>query len=167
MIQSPLYLNNHSPNILYMNLTDQITADMKSAMRVRNKIQLNTLRALKSAIGNAAIEKGGAGSELAENEIVNIIRKQIKQRQDSLEQFEKAGRSELAATEGEEITVLENYLPQPLSEEEIDAAVFSAIQESGAQGKQDMGKVMKILQEKTGGRADGKTLSQKVMQKLS
>ncbi|MFK7911244.1 MAG: GatB/YqeY domain-containing protein [Akkermansiaceae bacterium] len=150
-----------------MNLTDTITSDMKAAMRDRNKLALNTLRALKTAIGNAAIEKGGAGTELPENEVVNIIRKQIKQRQDSLEQYEKAGRTELAETEREEIVVLENYLPQPLSDEEIDAAVTSAIDESGAQGKQDMGKVMKLLQEKTGGRADGKTLSQKVMQQLS
>ena len=150
-----------------MNLSETITSDMKSAMRDRNKIALNTLRALKTAIGNAAIEKGGAGTELAENELVNIIRKQIKQRQDSLEQYEKAGRAELAETERKEMAVLENYLPQPLSEEEIDTAVSSAIEESGAQGRQDMGKVMKLLQEKTGGRADGKTLSQKVMQQLS
>lgn len=150
-----------------MSLLDTITADMKSAMRDRNKTALNTLRALKTAIGNAAIDKGGAGTELPGNEVVNIIRKQIKQRQDSLEQYEKAGRAELAETEREEIAILENYLPQPLSDGEIDAAVASAIEESGAQGRQDMGKVMKLLQEKTGGRADGKTLSQKVMQQLS
>lgn len=150
-----------------MSLLDTITADMKSAMRDRNKTALNTLRALKTAIGNAAIDKGGAGTELPGNEVVNIIRKQIKQRQDSLEQYEKAGRAELAETEREEIAILENYLPQPLSDGEIDAAVTSAIEESGAQGRQDMGKVMKLLQEKTGGRADGKTLSQKVMQQLS
>lgn len=150
-----------------MSLLDTITADMKSAMRDRNKTALNTLRALKTAIGNAAIDKGGAGTELPGNEVVNIIRKQIKQRQDSLEQYEKAGRAVLAETEREEIAILENYLPQPLSDGEIDAAVASAIEESGAQGRQDMGKVMKLLQEKTGGRADGKTLSQKVMQQLS
>lgn len=150
-----------------MNLTETITADIKVAMRERNKLALNTLRALKTAIGNAAIEKGGAGTELPGHEVVNIVRKQIKQRQDSLEQYEKAGRAELAETERNEIAVLENYLPQPLSEDEINAAVAAAIEEVGAKGKQDMGKVMKILQEKTGGRADGKTLSQKVMQGLS
>lgn len=150
-----------------MNLTDTIASDIKAAMLDRNKLALNTLRALKTAIGNAAIDKGGAGTELPNNEIVNIIRKQIKQRQDSLAQYEQAGRSELAETERKEITILENYLPQPLSEDEINEAVASAIKETGAQGKQDMGKVMKALQEKTGGRADGKTLSQKVMQQLS
>ena len=150
-----------------MSLAESITSDMKTAMRERNKVALNTLRALKTALGNAAIEKGGAGSELTEGEVVQIIRKQIKQRQDSIQQYEEAGRAELAENERQEITVIENYLPQPLSEEEIDSLVDSAISETGAQGKQDMGKVMKIVQEKTAGRADGKKLSQKVMQKLS
>ncbi len=149
------------------NITETITADMKSAMRDRNKVALNTLRAVKTAITNSAIEKSGAGTELSDNEVVTIVRKQIKQRQDSIEQYEKAGRDELAETERQEIVVLENYLPQPLSDEEIDAAVTAAIEEIGATGKQDMGKVMKILQEKTGGKADGKTLSQKVMLRLS
>jgi uncharacterized protein YqeY len=149
------------------SLSDQITAQMKTAMRERNKVTLNTLRALKSAITNAAIDKAGAGTELPENEVVNIIRKQIKQRQDSIEQFEKAGRSELAENEKEEITILESYLPTPLTDEEIVAAVEASITETGAQSKKDMGQVMKLLQEKTGGRADGKKLSQAVMQRLS
>lgn len=142
-------------------------ADMKSAMRERNKTALNTLRALKTAIGNAAIDKGGAGTELAEGEIVSLIRKQIKQRQDSISQYESAGRDELADNERLEIEVLETYLPQPLSEAEIDALVTAAIEEAGASTRQHMGQVMKILQDKTDGRADGKTLSQKVMQQLS
>ena len=149
------------------SLSDQITAQMKTAMRERNKVTLNTLRALKSAITNAAIDKAGAGTELPENEVINIIRKQIKQRQDSIEQFEKAGRSELAENEKEEITILESYLPTPLTDEEIVAAVEASITETGAQSKKDMGQVMKLLQEKTGGRADGKKLSQAVMQRLS
>jgi uncharacterized protein YqeY len=149
------------------SLSDQITAQMKTAMRERNKVTLNTLRALKSAITNAAIDKAGAGTELPENEVINIIRKQIKQRQDSIEQFEIAGRSELAENEKEEITILESYLPTPLTDEEIVAAVEASITETGAQSKKDMGQVMKLLQEKTGGRADGKKLSQAVMQRLS
>jgi len=148
------------------SLIETITSDMKTAMRERNKVALNTLRALKSAVTNATIEKSGAGSELAETEVINITRKQIKQRQDSIEQFEKAGRAELAENEKAEITILEQYLPTPLSHEEIISAVEAAIAESGADSKKDMGLVMKLLQEKTGGRADGKQLSQEVMQRL-
>jgi len=148
------------------SLNDKITEDMKTAMRERNKVSLNTLRALKSAITNATIDKVGANNSLPENEVINIVRKQIKQRQDSIEQFEKAGRSELADNEKEEISVLDSYLPTPLSDDELVAAVEAAIAELGADSKKDMGKVMKLLQEKTGGRADGKKLSQAVMQRL-
>jgi len=149
------------------SLSSRITAQMKTAMRERNKVALNTLRSLKSAITNATIDKAGADTELPENEVINIIRKQIKQRQDSIEQFEKAGRAELAENEKEEITILKSYLPTPLTDEEIEAAVVASITETGAESKKDMGQVMKLLQEKTGGRADGKKLSQAVMQKLS
>ncbi len=148
------------------SLNDKIADDMKTAMRERNKVALNTLRALKSAITNATIDKVGANSSLPENEVINIVRKQIKQRQDSIEQFEKAGRSELADNEKEEITILDSYLPAALSDDELVAAVEAAIAEIGAESKKDMGKVMKLLQEKTGGRADGKKLSQAVMQRL-
>lgn len=139
---------------------------MKNAMRARNQAALNTLRALKTAITNAGIQKSGAGTELEDGEIVSIVRKQIKQRQDSIDQFEKAGRQELAENERVEIAILENYLPVALSDEEIIAAVESTIQETGAESKKDMGKVMKLLQEKTQGRADGKKLSQEVMKRL-
>lgn len=149
------------------SLTNQITDDMKTAMRERNKVALNVIRALKTAITNASIDKSGAGTELEDSEVITIIRKQIKQRQDSIEQFEKAGRAELAETEKEEILVLEGYLPTPLSQEEIEAAVDAAIAESAATSRKDIGKVMTILQQTTGGRADGKTLSQTVMKRLS
>ena len=149
------------------SLTQQIADNMKTAMRERNKVALNTLRALKSAITNAAIEKSGAGTELPENEVINIIRKQIKQRQDSIMQFENAGRNELAENEQEEVTILQTYLPTELTDEEIVSAVEAVIAETGAESKKDMGKVMKLLQEKTAGKADGKKLSQAVMQRLS
>ena len=148
------------------SLDEAINSDMKSAMRERDKVSLNTLRALKSAITNASIQKSGAGTELEESEIVSIIRKQIKQRQDSIDQFEKAGRTELASNEKLEISILEKYLPAAMSDDEIIAAVESAISESGAESKKDMGKVMKLLQQNTGGRADGKKLSQEVMKRL-
>ena len=136
-------------------------------MRSRDSLALTTLRALKSAIKNAAIEKGGADAELSDGEVVNVIRKQLKQREDSIEQFEKAGRSELAEKEKTEMTILERYLPAALSPEEVARMVDEAVAATGAATRADMGKVMKILQEKAAGRIDGKTLSQEVMKRLS
>ena len=136
-------------------------------MRAKDTLALNTLRAVKSALKNAAIEKGGADVELDGGEAISIVRKQIKQRQDSVEQFTKAGRTELAEQEEAEIGILERYLPAALSEEELTTMVAAAISETGATGRSDMGKVMKILQDQAAGRVDGRTLSQAVMQKLS
>jgi len=141
--------------------------DIKAAMKAKDQVALTTLRALKSAIKNAAIEKGGADAELDEGESLAVIRKQIKQRQDSIKQFEDADRPELAENEKAEITVLEKYLPTPLTEEEISAIVAASVEEAGASSKADMGKVMKIAQEKAEGRADGKVLSGLVMKALS
>lgn len=149
------------------SLSEQITEDMKSAMREKNTLVLNTVRMLKAAIQNSAIEKGGAGTELDDGEIAGVIRKEVKKRQDSVEQYESAGRDDLAGKEKEEITVLEKYLPKPLGEDEIATLVDEAIAEVGATSRKEMGQVMKALQEKTAGRADGKTLSQAVMAKLS
>lgn len=149
------------------SITDTISSDMKSAMRERNKETLNTLRSLKTAITNASIQKSGAGTVLEDGEVISIIRKQIKQRQDSIEQFEKADRQALADNEKAEIAILENYLPAAMSEDEIISAVESAISDLGAESKKEMGQVMKLLQEKTEGRADGKKLSQEVMKRLA
>lgn len=148
-------------------LSQQITEDMKTAMREKNTIALNTIRMLKSSIKNAAIEKGGADAELTDPEIIAVIRKEVKKRQDSIEQYEAAGRQELADQEKTEIEVLNAYLPKPLSDEEITKIVDEAIAEVGATSKKEMGQVMKLVQERTGGRADGKTLSKAVMSKLS
>lgn len=150
-----------------MSLTDTILDDMKTAMKAREKHTLNVLRALKTAITNAGIEKGGLGTPLEDAEVTAIIRKQIKQRQDSVEQFETAGRAELAETEKVEITVLEKYLPAAMSDEEFQAVLDAAFEETGATSRADMGKVMGILKAKTDGRVDGKTLSQAVMSRLS
>ena len=148
-------------------LSDQVTEDIKTAMRAKDTTALGTLRALKSAIKNSAIEKGGADAVLDDAEVTIVIRKQIKQRQDSINQFEQAGRAELAEKEKAEMEVLEKYLPAALTQDEIDQAVTEAIAETGASSRADMGKVMKVVQEKTGGRADGKTLSQAVQSKLA
>lgn len=145
----------------------QISEDIKTAMRTKNTTALNSLRVLKSALTNAAIEKGGLGTELNEPEILVVVRKQIKQRQDSIAQFEKAERTELAANEKAEIEVLSKYLPAALSEEQILTIIQQAISETGATSKADMGKVMKRSQELAEGRADGKLLSSAVLKCLS
>lgn len=149
------------------NTATRIPEDIKNAMRAKDSLALNALRALKSALTNAAIEKGGLGTELEESEVLAIIRKQIKQRIDSCQQFENAGRSELAVTEKAEIEILSRYLPAALTEEEMAAFIETAIADTGAIGKADMGKVMKRAQELAEGRADGKLLSAAVMKRLS
>lgn len=150
-----------------MSTPTRIQEDIKTAMKAKDSLALNALRALKSALTNAAIEKGGLGTELEEAEVLAVVRKQIKQRNDSVEQFEKAGRAELAATEKAEIEILSRYLPAPLSEAELAEMVEKAVAETGATGKADMGKVMKQVQALAEGRADGKLLSTMVMKRLS
>ena len=149
------------------NTATRIPEDIKTAMRAKDALSLNALRALKSALTNAAIEKGGLGTELEESEVLAIVRKQIKQRNDSVEQFEKAGRAELAATEKAEIEILTRYLPAALCEDELLKIIEQAVADTGATGKADMGKVMKRSQELADGRADGKLLSAAVMKRLS
>ena len=150
-----------------MSLNEKLTSDMKTAMKAKDKVTLNTIRTLKSAIKNSAIEKGGADTVLNDAEITAVIRKQIKQRQDSITQYLENGRPELAETEQNEIDVLERYLPTPLTADEVAAFVAEAIAETGATSRADMGKVMGIMQKKTEGRTDGKTISQAVMTALS
>jgi uncharacterized protein YqeY len=146
---------------------ESLSEDIKNAMRAKDVVALNTLRALKSALTNAAIEKGGLGTALDDAECLAIVRKQIKQRQDSIEQFEKAGRGELAENEKLEMAILAKFLPAALSGEEVAALLEQAVESTGATSKADMGKVMKALQELVDGRADGRTLSQLVMKRLS
>lgn len=145
----------------------QIPEDIKTAMRAKDTIALNALRALKSALMNAAIEKGNLSIVLDESEVLAVVRKQLKQRVDSCEQFEKAGRGELAATEKIEIEILSRYLPAALGEDQLAAIVEQAVGDTGATGKADMGKVMKRAQELAEGRADGKLLSAAVMRRLT
>jgi len=142
-------------------------SDLKDAMKARDTVALTTLRALKTALTNAAIESGNKDNVVSDANALALVRKQIKQRNDSIEQFESAGRAELADNEKAEIVVLEKYLPAALSAEEVSTIVADAISETGASSRADMGKVMKIVQEKVAGRADGKALSQEVMKHLS
>ena len=150
-----------------MSLQQRIDADLKDAMRAKDTLKLAVLRMLKAAMKNAAIEKSGADAELTDADATQVIRKQVKQRQDSIESFEKGGRPELAAKEKQEISILQSYLPQQMNAEELKQAVRDMILELNAASKAQMGAVMKALQAKIGDRIDGKTLSQEVQRQLS
>ena len=149
-----------------MTIQEEIDSDLKDAMRARDAARLSVLRMVKSALMNAAIEKIGAAGVLSDFEAVTVIRKQVKQRLDSIQSFETGGRPELAAKERKEIEFLTAYLPKPLGENEIQQIVKDAIAQIGATSKAQMGAVMKIAAEKAEGRVDGKTLSQAVQKAL-
>jgi hypothetical protein len=149
------------------DINDTITSLLVTAMKEKNTVARDTLRALKSALKLAALDKGGATGELTAPESLAVVRKQIKQRQDSVESFSKAGRDDLADKEKQEIAILESFLPAALSQEEIGRLIDEAIRQTGATTRKEMGAVMKILQETTDGRVDGKTLAAEVSRRLS
>jgi uncharacterized protein YqeY len=149
-----------------MTLQERVDSDLKDAMRAKDAGRLGVLRMLKSALKYAAIEKS-ADAQLDEAEAAQVIRKQVKQRQDSIDSFEKGGRAELAAKEKEELQVLNEYLPKAMEADELTALVRETIAEAGATSRAQMGAVMKALQAKAAGRADGKALSQEVSKQLS
>ena len=149
-----------------MTIQQRIDSDLKDAMRAKDAAKLGVLRMLKSAMKYAAIEKSGAEGELDDTEATQVIRKQVKQRQDSIESFEQGGRPELATKEKDELTILSAYLPQAMSPDELANAVRETIAETGATSRAQMGVVMKALQAKLSGRADGKSLSQEVQRQL-
>jgi len=146
-------------------INEKIANDLKDAMRAKDQTAMTALRALKSALIYGAVAPGAEGP-LDDAEAVVIIRRQLKQRRDSVDQFTAGGRADLAEKELAEIAILERYLPAGLSESEIQQLVDTVIAELGATGKQQMGQVMKVLQERAAGRADGKALSQAVAAKL-
>ncbi len=148
-------------------MQERIDSDLKDAMRAKDTTKLGVLRMLKSALKYAAIAKSDAEAELSEAEAAQVIRKQAKQRQDSIESFEKGGRAELAKKEKEELSILNAYLPQAMSADELAKVVRETISEVGATSKTQMGAVMKALQTKFAGSVDGKTLSQEVSRQLS
>ena len=149
-----------------MTLQQRVDSELKEAMRAKDATKLGVLRMLKSALKYAAIAKSDAEAELSDAEAVQVIRKQAKQRQDSIESFEKGGRAELAEKEKAEIAVLNQYLPQAMNAAELQKIVADTIREVGAASRAQMGAVMKALQPKIAGRADGKTLSAEVSRQL-
>ena len=147
-----------------MNLRQQLDADMKAAMKSRDSLRLETIRGVRGAIRNQEIDAGG---ELDDEAILRVIRTLVKQRSDSIEQYQAAGRSELAEKESAEKSVLEEYLPAGPDVAEVERDVAEVIAETGAAGPRDMGKVMKPSLDRLGPAADGKLVSQTVKRLLS
>jgi len=147
-----------------MLLRDKVNADITAAMKSKEAARLSALRMMKAAIMNKGVEKG---RDVDDAEVQQVLASLVKQRRDSIEQFSKAGRTDLVDKETAEIAVLETYLPPAASTEEIDAAVAAAIVETGATTAKDMGKVMKAVMPKLAGKhADGKTVNEAVRRKL-
>ena len=148
-----------------MSLVAKIDADLKAAMIAREADKLSVLRMLKSAVKYSAIEKGGADSVPTDLEVLAVVRKEVKKREDSISSFTQAGRTDLADKEKTELDFLRTFLPAQLTPEKVEALVKEAIAEVGATSKAQMGAVMKAAQAKALGQADGKALSQ-VVQRL-
>jgi len=148
-----------------MGLKDQIITDLTSAMKAKDAERTGTLRMVKAALMNRQIDKGG---ELTDDEITKALQSLVKQRRDSIEQYEKAGRAELAAKEAAELSMIEGYLPQAASQDDIDAAVDEAVQETGASSMKDMGALMKATMANLAGKsADGRVVSDAVRARLA
>lgn len=164
ILEHPREMFNRAREIK-MSLQARITDDMKSAMKQKDAARLSTLRMVKSTLMNRQIETGG---ELSDEETIKALNTLLKQRRESADQYEAAGRTELAEKETAEIAVIEEYLPAAASDEEIDAAVSKAIEETGASSMRDMGSVMKTSLEILSGKTvDGKAVSEKVKQRLA
>ena len=148
-----------------MTLGEKIVFDLTASMKAQDSARTSTLRMVKAAMMNRQIEKGG---QLDDEEMSKLLRSLVKQRRDSIEQYEKAGRQELVDKEQAEIAVIETYLPQAASQAEIEAAVTAAITETGATSMKDMGRVMKAVQTALAGKnADGKVVADSVKSKLA
>jgi len=149
-----------------MSLQEKIMTEMKAAMKAKDTVALESLRAIKSAILLAQTDKG-AGGKLSEEDEIKLVQKLVKQRKDSAAIFNEQGRSDLAEPELAQVAVIEKFLPEQLTEEEIEKVVVQTIDSVGATGMQDMGKVMGIVSKELAGQADGKTISTIVKAKLS
>ena len=147
-----------------MTLNDRIAAELTAAMKAKDAARLSALRMLKAAVMNKEVEKGRS---LEDAEVLQVVASLVKQRRDSIDQFAKAGRTDLVNKETGEVAILEQYLPPAVTPEEIDAAVAAAIAETGASSAKDMGKVMKAVMPKLAGKnADGRAVNDAVRRKL-
>lgn len=147
-------------------LKDKLQGDLKEAMMARDELRLSTIRMLKSAIQYHEIQKGGAGYEATDEDVLEVIGREVKKRRESIEMFEKGGNQESADKEQKELEILQTYLPEQMGEEEIRKLVKDAIAQTGASTPQDMGKVMGVLMPQTKGKADGSLVSKIVKEEL-
>jgi uncharacterized protein YqeY len=147
-----------------MSFKEKVDQEMIQALKTKDKIRLSALRMLKSGLHNREID---LKRELGDSEFLQLLASMVKQRKESIDQFEKGGRTDLVEKEKAELKVIEEFLPSQLSETELDAAIAEAIREVGATGIRDMGKVMKVLMPQVTGRADGKMVGDKVKARLS
>jgi len=148
-----------------MELREKITADIKAAMIAKDSVKLNTLRFLQSAIKNKEIDS--RPNPITADDVMAVIKKLVKQRKESIEQFQAAGRNDLADQESAELKVMEAYLPAQMTKEQIEQVVADVIAATGAKTIKEMGVVMKEVQARTAGTADGKTISEVIKSKLS
>lgn len=149
-------------------LTEQLNQDLKEAMRARDKVRLRTIRLLRAALLEKEIaERRGGKAELSEEQVMAVLQKQAKQRRDSMEQFENAGREDLAVTEREELEVIKEYLPEQLSEDEIRKEVEAIVADVQASSMKDMGRVMGPAMQRLRGKADGKVVQSLVRELLT
>ncbi|MGP1385464.1 MAG: GatB/YqeY domain-containing protein [Thainema sp.] len=150
-----------------MSLKDQITADIKTAMKSKDKVRLETVRSIKKVLLEKEVSVRPSGQEeLTETQELEVLSQLAKQRRDSIAQYQQAGREDLAEAEAQELAIIEEYLPKQLSEDEISAVIDEIMAETGASSVKDMGKVMGPAMQKLKGRADGKVVQDIVKQKL-
>jgi len=152
-----------------MDFLERIGKDLTLAMKSREEerdLVISVLRMTKAAVKNAEISKRGSGSELTDEDVMGVLATMVKQRRESAEQYEKAGRADLSGKEIREIGIIQRYLPQQLSPDELDGIIKSTIQETGVSGVKDLGKLMKALMPKVKGKADGKIVNERVRAEL-
>jgi hypothetical protein len=147
-----------------MNYREKLSTDMAQAAKNRERVRLSALRLIKTALHNREID---LKREMKEDEFIQMLASMVKQRKESIEQFGRGGRADLVAHEEEELRVIQEFMPRPLSEEEIDREIDRAVAETGATALKDLGKVMKVLMPKLTGKADGKAVGEKVKARLS
>ena len=148
-------------------LKDTIQEDLKTAMIAKDELALSTIRMLKSALQYFEIQKGGAGYSATDEDVLEVVSKEIKKRRESIEAYKNAGRTESAEKETTEMNILQKYLPEQMSEDEVRKLIDEAIVKTGATQMSDMGKVMGMLSAQTKGKADGSLVSSIVKEKLT
>jgi hypothetical protein len=143
-----------------MTLTDQLQADLKDAMRAKDKVRLRTIRSLRTALTEKEIELRSSSETVSEEDALRVVQKQAKQRRDAIEQYEEAGRADLAQKEQDELEIIESYLPEQLGDDEIRKVLHEIIAATGAASPRDMGKVMGAAMKRLRGRADGRRINE-------